>query len=61
MYTEISKCRICGGTDFETVMDLGEQATGVFPKSPDEKVTSGPVELIRTASEGCGLVQLRQS
>ena len=63
MYSEISNCRICSGKYFETVMDLGDQAlTGVFPKSEDEGVTSGPVELIRCSSEGgCGLVQLRQS
>jgi NDP-4-keto-2,6-dideoxyhexose 3-C-methyltransferase len=63
MYSEISKCRICSGEQFETVMDLGSQVlTGVFPKSEDEVVTSGPVELIRCSSEGgCGLVQLRQS
>jgi NDP-4-keto-2,6-dideoxyhexose 3-C-methyltransferase len=44
-------------------MSIGEQAlTGVFPKSKSEKITSGPVELVKCMSSlGCGLVQLRQS
>jgi hypothetical protein len=44
-------------------MLLENQAlTGVFPKTKTEKVTSGAVELVKcTSSNGCGLVQLRQS
>jgi NDP-4-keto-2,6-dideoxyhexose 3-C-methyltransferase len=63
MYKLINKCRICGGTDLTSVMVLENQAlTGVFPKSKSEKITSGPVELIKCIGEnGCGLVQLRQS
>ena len=59
----ITKCRICGETKFTTVMNIGVQSlTGVFPKTIDENVASGPVELIQCASsDGCGLVQLRQS
>ena len=63
MYNEVTACRICGGTEFTSIMDLGIQAlTGVFPKSRDQQVDSGPVELIRCCRPGgCGLVQLRQS
>ena len=63
MYKLINKCRICGGTDLTSVMVLENQAlTGVFPKSKSEKITSGPVELIKCIGENsCGLVQLRQS
>lgn len=63
MYIEAAACRICGNDQFTSVMDLGEQAlTGIFPKSRDEDVGAGPVELIRCSSAGgCGLVQLRQS
>jgi NDP-4-keto-2,6-dideoxyhexose 3-C-methyltransferase len=59
----ITKCRICGEKDFNTVMDIGVQhLTGVFPREGEENVASGPVELIQCASSnGCGLVQLRQS
>lgn len=63
MATILKKCRVCGGEDFETIMSLGHQVmTGTFPKSEDEDVTGGPVDLIRcSASKGCGLVQLKQS
>jgi len=44
-------------------MSLGHQVmTGTFPKSEQEEVVGGPVDLIRCSSDqGCGLVQLRQS
>ena len=63
MYTEASACRLCGKDEFTSVMDLGEQAlTGVFPRSTNQKVDAGPVELVRCSAEGgCGLVQLEQS
>lgn len=63
MYSIIQACRICGGNEFASVMDLGDQAlTGVFPKSKSQIVDSGPVELVRCCGNGgCGLVQLRQS
>lgn len=63
MFKLINKCRICGSNHLTTVMNLGNQAlTGVFPRDKDEKVTSGPVELVKCTSEnGCGLVQLKQS
>ena len=63
MMNNIEKCRVCGGTELETIMSLGEQVlTGVFPQSKDDKLTSGPVDLLWCASPiGCGLVQLKQS
>ena len=59
----LESCRICGGVEFESVMSLGHQLmTGTFPKSKDEHVTGGPVDLVRCSStDGCGLVQLKQS
>jgi NDP-4-keto-2,6-dideoxyhexose 3-C-methyltransferase len=57
----IAACRICGGTNLATVLDLGEQAlTGVFPdaKSPDVEVA--PLDLVKCVG-GCGLVQLRHT
>jgi hypothetical protein len=44
-------------------MSLGAQAlTGVFPRTRDEKITSGPIDLVQCAEiGGCGLVQLKQS
>jgi hypothetical protein len=46
------------------VVDLGEQAlTGVFPRSRDEKVTTGPLRLVKCVggAEACGLLQLEHT
>ena len=66
MYTEITKCRICGNNNLTPVLDLGkQQLTGVFPKDRDAVITSGPLELVLcTGLDGgdhCGLLQLRHS
>ena len=60
---KITRCRICGGSDLTQVLDLGVQAlTGVFPKSLETKVTSGPLVLLKcTTHGGCGLLQLAHS
>ena len=47
MYTEINKCRVCSSSKLNTVLSLGEQyLTGVFPKSIDDEITKGPLELV---------------
>jgi hypothetical protein len=61
--TPIRKCRVCGNDDLVKVLDLGSQAaTGIFPKSAEEKVFIGPLELIKCVDDPsrdtCGLVQL---
>jgi hypothetical protein len=57
---EIHKCRVGETTDLVSVLSLGEQElTGVFPKSADEPVTSGPLELVWCPSSG--LLQLKHS
>lgn len=67
MYKEIESCRICGNSNLETIIDLGEQElTGVFPSSKNEKITSGPIILVKChngddKSNACGLVQLKHS
>ena len=63
MAKSIEKCRICGNTDLVSVLDLGDQAlTGVFPKSPDERITVGPLQLLLCQGAGnCGLLQLAHS
>jgi hypothetical protein len=66
---ERTRCRICGNDRLVSVLDLGKQTlTGVFPRSREEKLTRGPLELVKCHSEGagsplecCGLVQLRHS
>lgn len=60
MYKEITKCRISGSKNLVEVLSLGEQyLTGVFPKSKDEKVIKGPVDLVWCPDSG--LVQMKQS
>jgi hypothetical protein len=60
MYTEIEKCRISDSTNLITVLSLGEQyLTGVFPKSVDEKITKGPLDLVWCPDSG--LLQMKQS
>jgi hypothetical protein len=64
MYKKTDKCRICGNKNLECVLDLGEQMlTGVFPRKMGEKVTSGPLRLLKcTGGEDvCGLLQLEHS
>ena len=63
MLKQISSCRICGNPNLVTILSLGEQfLTGVFPKSRDEKISAGPLELMKCHGDGvCGLVQLRHS
>ena len=67
MYTEITKCRICGNTNLVSLIHLGEQAlTGVFPKNKSDKITSGPLELVKCHPKNekdnvCHLVQLHHS
>ncbi|OGT54532.1 MAG: methyltransferase [Gammaproteobacteria bacterium RIFCSPHIGHO2_12_FULL_63_22] len=60
MYTEIKKCRVCGSGDLNTVLSLGEQhLTGVFPRSVEDVVTKGPLDIAFCG--GCGLLQMRHS
>jgi NDP-4-keto-2,6-dideoxyhexose 3-C-methyltransferase len=64
MYKRISKCRICGNTQLQTVLDLGEQMlTGVFPREKNAQVTKGPLRLVKCSGEDqvCGLLQMEHS
>lgn len=62
MYRKVERCLICGNTNLVEVVDLGEQyLTGVFPRSSTQKITSGPLKLVKCIGEDgcCGLVQLQ--
>lgn len=64
MYKEVKKCRICGNSHLERVLDLGEQMlTGVFPREKGAQFTRGPLQLVKCAGEDdvCGLLQLEHS
>jgi SAM-dependent methyltransferase len=59
-YAELKACRISGSDHFVPVLDLGHQAlTGVFPKSAQDSVTRGPLELVWCPDSG--LLQLRHT
>lgn len=64
MYKKVEKCRICGNTHLERVLDLGEQMlTGIFPREKGAKVTTGPLRLVKCMGEdeACGLLQMEHS
>ncbi len=57
---QITGCRLSGSTNLVKVLSLGEQAlTGVFPKSPDQQIISGPLDLVWCPESG--LLQLLHS
>ena len=59
-YKEINRCRVGKSENLVSVLNLGSQVlTGVFPRSADEPVTRGPLELVW--SPDSGLLQLKHS
>lgn len=59
-YKAINKCRIADSSHLVSVLNLGHQSlTGVFPRSPEEPVTVGPLELVWCPDSG--LLQLKHS
>jgi hypothetical protein len=57
---EIQQCRISGSRHLVSVLNLGEQyLTGVFPRTPSQPVTCGPLELVWCPDSG--LLQLKHS
>jgi len=60
LYREITDCRLCGSAKLTSILDLGNQAlTGVFPKSREEEIPTGPLQLCKC--DDCDLVQLRHN
>jgi NDP-4-keto-2,6-dideoxyhexose 3-C-methyltransferase len=63
LYSEVDKCRICGNSELDPILDLGFQAlSGIFPRQENQHVPSGPLQLVKchedSRGESCGLVQL---
>lgn len=57
-YHVIKKCRLCGESEFETLLDLGSQWLGSrFPKLM-EKIPLSPLTLIKCLNSDCQLIQL---
>jgi len=60
MYTEIKKCRILESSNLINVLSLGEQyLTGIFPKTIEQPITKGPLDLVWCPDSG--LLQMKQS
>ena len=56
----MDRCRIAGSSHLISVLNLGEQyLTGIFPRSPTQAVTKGPLELVWCPDSG--LLQLKHS
>ncbi len=59
-YRKLQACRLSGSDHLVSVLNLGTQAlTGVFPKTREQPVTSGPLELVWCPDSG--LLQLGHS
>ena len=59
-YRELTACRATGSDHFVPVLNLGHQVlTGVFPRSAEDAVTRGPLELVWCPDSG--LLQLRHT
>lgn len=59
-YTKIEKCRVATSDHLIPVLNLGQQfLTGVFPKTAQEVVTRGPLEIVWCPASG--LVQLNHT
>ncbi len=59
-YRKLLACRLSGSDHLVPVLNLGTQAlTGVFPKTREQPVTSGPLELVWCPDSG--LLQLGHS
>ena len=63
--SRIKKCRICKNTNLKKIINLGNLFhTGIFPKSSQEKITKGQLELVKChgkKQDVCGLVQLSEN
>lgn len=59
-YRQIQKCRVSQSDNLVSVLNLGNQElTGVFPGTPQDQVTRGPLELVWCPESG--LLQLRHT
>ncbi len=59
-YHAIEACRVSKSQHLVSVLDLGVQSlTGIFPKSPKDQITQGPLELVWCPDSG--LLQMRHA
>ena len=59
---KIECCRICGNKELYPIINIGNHAlTGIFPKTKQETVSKGILELVKCSDKGCGLLQINHS
>ncbi len=59
---KIECCRICGNKELYPIINIGDRTlTGVFPKTKQEKISKGILELVKCSDKGCGLLQINHS
>jgi len=59
----INCCRVCGRTELQKILSLGDLYTSNFVDAPDPTEKKYPLELVLCNAErgGCGLLQLRHT
>ena len=58
--TEINACRLCGNSNLESILDLGDiSVTSYFPLKEEIDPPKAPLEMLICSD--CGLIQLRHS
>jgi NDP-4-keto-2,6-dideoxyhexose 3-C-methyltransferase len=55
----ITKCRICGSKDLDSVISLGDQYVTNFVDTETKDIVKSPLELVLCKNPDCGLLQLR--
>ena len=62
-YLEQIKCRICNNSNLIEIISLGNQyLSGIFPKSINDQLTSGPLSLVKCCGKNsCGLIQMKHN
>lgn len=62
-HKEITKCRLCGSSEIDSILFVGNQYVVNFIDSPDQKQLQSPLELVlcNTKRGGCGLLQLKHT
>src|SRR5215207_10746671 len=59
-YRNITECRVSKSKNLVSVLSLGHQVlTGIFPRTTQESITNGPLELVWCPESG--LLQLKHT
>ncbi len=59
IYQVRTNCLLCRGTEFDSILDLGDLHLNAFPKPGEEDTPKSPLHVVRCAE--CGLLQLRET